>query len=74
MKTKSIIIIAVIIIALYVVYTKYGKSTPTITSITSKSATIPASVEKHLRDFSEGEKMSFEGKEYQVSNGAWVSI
>ncbi len=74
MKTKNIIIIVVVVIVVFIAYTKYAKPKTTTGSIIQKSGTIPASVEDHLRDFSEGEKMLFEGKEYQVSNGSWVAL
>lgn len=33
---------------------------------------IPKQVQDHLRDFAEGESMMHMGKNYTVSNGAWV--
>ncbi len=70
MKTK--IIISLVVIALiYFGYKKFVQKTEVSTDTKTTSEGIPSEVQKHLRDFDEGEKMRHAGKEYQVVNGAW---
>ena len=72
MKSK-VIIVAVVVLIAAVAYWKFTNSKDRAGITTLNFKTIPEGVEKHLRDFSEGEKMLFEGKAYQVSNGAGVA-
>lgn len=73
MKTKYIAIAVGVIILAFVVYS-FASNKPIAGAYTSKSNQIPADLQKYLRDFSEGEKMSYEGRMYQVINGAWSIV
>lgn len=73
MKTKYIVIAVAVLVVGFVIY-NYANKKPVTGAYTLKSNQVPEEIQKYLRDFSEGEKMSFEGREYQVINGAWSIV
>lgn len=75
MKIKNIMIIVAVGALIYFGY-KYISSKAETSNATGdvKASSIPDEVQKHLRDFSEGEKMIWGNKEYQVINGAWSIV
>lgn len=73
MKTKYIMIAVAVLAVGFVIYS-YANRKPTTGAYTLKGNQVPEGIQKYLRDFSEGEKMSYEGKMYQVINGAWSIV